>query len=241
MTVSKTGTNPTSFGFVGKEQYQTDGDSGLQLLGHRYYDPSIGRFLSQDPIQDGSNWYVYADNNPLGETDPEGLQGGRGAPPHPPRHSGGTPPKGGSNPNLPPHLHNPLPGSTSTGTYPGHTGWDLFAPIGTPVYSVTDGTVIAVGEDDGNKGGNRIWIQDPNGNFWYYAHLKNMPTLKPGAHVKAGATIGLSGDTGQAKGIPHLHIGVARRRGGTNGPRKWKIWHHPEKVIGKIPGVKHPN
>ena len=59
---------------MGASQYQTDGDSGLQLLGHRYYDPSIGRFLSQDPIQDGTNWYAYCDNNPLGETDPSGLE-----------------------------------------------------------------------------------------------------------------------------------------------------------------------
>jgi RHS repeat-associated protein len=73
MSVSRTGTTPTPFGFVGKSQYQTDGDSGLQLLGHRYYDPSIGRFLSQDPIQDGTNWYAYVDNNPLMGIDPLGL------------------------------------------------------------------------------------------------------------------------------------------------------------------------
>ena len=29
MTVSRTGTTPTPFGFVGKGQYQTDNDSGL--------------------------------------------------------------------------------------------------------------------------------------------------------------------------------------------------------------------
>ena len=70
--VSRTGTTPTPFGFVGASQYQTDKDSGLLLLGHRYYDPSIGRFLSQDPIQDGDNWYKYADNNPLTKIDPKG-------------------------------------------------------------------------------------------------------------------------------------------------------------------------
>ena len=74
-TVSKTGTTPTPFGFVGKAQYQSDSDSGLQLLGHRYYDPSIGRFLSSDPIQAGANWYAYCDNNPIKEIDPEGLNG----------------------------------------------------------------------------------------------------------------------------------------------------------------------
>jgi len=75
MTVSRTGTTPTPFGFVGKGQYQTDSDSGLMLLGHRYYDASVGRFISSDPAQAGDNWYAYCDNNPLTETDSQGLNG----------------------------------------------------------------------------------------------------------------------------------------------------------------------
>ena len=71
-TVSRTGTTPPPFGFVGAEQYQSDSDSGLQLLGHRYYDPSIGRFLSSDPAEAGTNWYAYCDNNPLKKIDPLG-------------------------------------------------------------------------------------------------------------------------------------------------------------------------
>ena len=43
------------------------------LLGHRYYDASLGRFLSSDPAQAGSNWYAYCDNNPLVRVDPTGL------------------------------------------------------------------------------------------------------------------------------------------------------------------------
>ena len=43
------------------------------LLGNRFYDPSIGRFLSSDPAEDGSNWYAYVDNSPTGFVDPEGL------------------------------------------------------------------------------------------------------------------------------------------------------------------------
>jgi RHS repeat-associated protein len=46
---------------------------GLHLLGHRYYDPTLGRFLSRDPIGDGSNWYAYCANDPLGLADPGGL------------------------------------------------------------------------------------------------------------------------------------------------------------------------
>ena len=74
MTVSRTGTTPTPFGFVGASQYQTDTDSGLQLLGHRYYDPSIGRFISSDPAKAGTNWYVYCNNKPLSAIDPKGLR-----------------------------------------------------------------------------------------------------------------------------------------------------------------------
>ena len=73
MLIASSGSNPTPFGFVGGSQYQTDTDSGLMLLGHRYYDASIGRFISRDPIYAGDNWYAYCENNPLGGTDPEGL------------------------------------------------------------------------------------------------------------------------------------------------------------------------
>jgi len=61
------------FGFVGAEQYQQDAESGLMLLGNRFYDPSIGRFLSSDPAESGSNWYAYCENNPVRWTDAKGL------------------------------------------------------------------------------------------------------------------------------------------------------------------------
>ncbi|UCC67623.1 MAG: hypothetical protein JSV79_10955 [Armatimonadota bacterium] len=41
-------------------------------MGQRYYWPEIGRFIQQDPIASGVNWYVYARNNPLVFIDPEG-------------------------------------------------------------------------------------------------------------------------------------------------------------------------
>ena len=40
----------------------------------RYYDSSTGRFISEDPIKDGLNWYVYCGNNPIGFVDPSGLK-----------------------------------------------------------------------------------------------------------------------------------------------------------------------
>ena len=72
MSLASTGSNPTPFGFGGAEQYQSDADSGLMLLGERYYDASIGRFISQDPIQAGTNWYAYCGNNPITRVDSSG-------------------------------------------------------------------------------------------------------------------------------------------------------------------------
>jgi RHS repeat-associated protein len=69
---SSSGSWQGPFGSAGAFGYQTEA-SGLMLLGHRYYDPSTGRFLTLDPIGDGSNWYVYGGNDPLSSADPEGL------------------------------------------------------------------------------------------------------------------------------------------------------------------------
>ncbi len=50
-----------------------DVESGLIYLRNRYYDPEVGAFISEDPIQDGMNWYVYCSNNPVNFVDPLGL------------------------------------------------------------------------------------------------------------------------------------------------------------------------
>jgi len=58
-----------------------DGASGLTYMQQRYYDPSIGRFLSVDPVTassvNGSNFnrYWYANNNPYKFVDPDGRFG----------------------------------------------------------------------------------------------------------------------------------------------------------------------
>ena len=63
----------TPFRFGGGSGCQTDADIGLVLMGHRYYDTRIGRFITQDPIQAGRNWYSYVNNNPVNAADPLGL------------------------------------------------------------------------------------------------------------------------------------------------------------------------
>lgn len=63
--------------FVGGLSVNDDtGDSGLYLMGHRFYDPTLGRFLNRDPIghAGGLNLFSYAANNPSTLTDHTGLQ-----------------------------------------------------------------------------------------------------------------------------------------------------------------------
>jgi len=49
--------------------------SGASYYRARYYDPSTGRFLSEDPLrfQVGVNHYVYVGDNPTDFSDPLGL------------------------------------------------------------------------------------------------------------------------------------------------------------------------
>lgn len=46
--------------------------TGLYYFNQRYYDPRIGRFLSEDPAGQAFNPYLYAGNNPMMYTDPDG-------------------------------------------------------------------------------------------------------------------------------------------------------------------------
>ena len=49
-----------------------DPESGLYYFNQRYYDPSVGRFVTEDPAQQAFNPYLYAGNNPMMYVDPNG-------------------------------------------------------------------------------------------------------------------------------------------------------------------------
>jgi murein DD-endopeptidase MepM/ murein hydrolase activator NlpD len=87
-----------------------------------------------------------------------------------------------------------------------HHGIDIFAPLGTPLVAVADGSLFNVGWND--VGGKRLWLRDAAGNEFYYAHLSAFsPFAREGALVRAGDIVGFVGATGDAIGTsPHLHF-----------------------------------
>jgi len=65
-----------AMGFQGQFGAYTDNETGLVLMGHRYYDAGTGRFLTRDPLGYGGgiNLYGFTGNNPVNEMDPDGTQ-----------------------------------------------------------------------------------------------------------------------------------------------------------------------
>lgn len=88
-----------------------------------------------------------------------------------------------------------------------HEGIDIFAPKRTPALAAEDGTVTRVNEN--NLGGRVVWLRPKNKNYTlYYAHLDEQ-LATDGQRVSKGDTIGLIGNTGNARSTPpHLHFGI---------------------------------
>ena len=64
-------------GYVGSLGHVTDQSiGGLIYMQARYYDPGVGRFVSEDPKGSGNNWYSYADDDPTGLVDSSGQNPG---------------------------------------------------------------------------------------------------------------------------------------------------------------------
>lgn len=99
-----------------------------------------------------------------------------------------------------------------TGVLELHNGVDLSAPGGTPIYSVSDGTVTSTEWQEG-VGGNVTFIKDGEGHTFGYAHQQSRaPNIKVGAKVVAGDLIGYVGSTGGSTGN-HLHFMVMTNNG----------------------------
>lgn len=105
-----------------------------------------------------------------------------------------------------------------------HEGTDLMVDTGTPIYSITAGTVRRTSgsssTDYSEQGGYNIMVEAAEdvgpiraGDKLYYAHMDGEPAVEDGQEVAAGQQIGTVGDTGYGPEVtrgefpPHLHLG----------------------------------
>lgn len=87
-----------------------------------------------------------------------------------------------------------------------HKGTDMFAPRGTPVVAVGNGSITL----KTNSLGGIVAYLRTNSASYYYAHLDGYaPGIGSGQSVSAGTVIGYIGNTGNALGTsPHLHFQI---------------------------------
>jgi murein DD-endopeptidase MepM/ murein hydrolase activator NlpD len=100
-----------------------------------------------------------------------------------------------------------------------HNGFDISAPIGTPLIAIAGGEVIHK-YTGGRLVGHQIFIshapEDTGLPVWVYSkykHFDKLPDLDIGQRVKQGQFLGPSGDSGTAgghfpAGYPHLHLSI---------------------------------
>ncbi len=102
--------------------------------------------------------------------------------------------------------------SVTMGDYRVHTGIDLEAPVGTPVYAIADGTVLKDHND--YLMGNCIELEQGNGIVSCYRNLQEtLPEgITEGAKVKAGQLIAGIGETAiiEQSDEAHLHFEIKK-------------------------------
>jgi len=91
-----------------------------------------------------------------------------------------------------------------------HSGTDFRGSVGTPVFAMGSGTVVASGDTDtacrGASFGKWIFIKYDNGLASTYGHL-SLIRAKDGQRVNRGDIVAYSGNTGHSTG-PHLHVSL---------------------------------
>lgn len=100
---------------------------------------------------------------------------------------------------------NPLSAATWVrGFYAGHTGIDLSARTGTPIYAANSGNVLFSGTSNWGYG---ITVVLEHGRFsTLYGHMSSV-AVGCGQYVNVGQVVGYVGSTGNSSG-PHLHFEI---------------------------------
>jgi murein DD-endopeptidase MepM/ murein hydrolase activator NlpD len=95
---------------------------------------------------------------------------------------------------------------------------DIITACGNRFVAVADGTILAVRRVDtwkpsvnagATRGGLSVSLLGDDGVRYYGSHLSSIgPAIRAGARVRAGETLGRTGDTGDASAC-HLHFGIS--------------------------------
>ena len=98
-----------------------------------------------------------------------------------------------------------------------YPAWDFGTPVGTAVYSMTEGTVVTARTAgtypaDHSRCGTTVTIAGDDGAIYTYCHLSHM-SVSQGQWIEAGTILGLSGGQPGRPGAgnttgPHLHLSI---------------------------------
>ncbi|MCY4146891.1 MAG: M23 family metallopeptidase [Chloroflexi bacterium] len=100
---------------------------------------------------------------------------------------------------------NPLPNGTFVrGFYAGHSGIDIAAPTGTPIYAANSGPVLYAGWNNWGYGNTVVIGHGPYSTLYGHMSSRNVGC---GQTVAVGQIIGFVGSTGNSSG-PHLHFEI---------------------------------
>ncbi len=102
-----------------------------------------------------------------------------------------------------------------------HAGEDFAVDVGTPLASMSSGTVVFAGEQSGY--GTLVQIRYWDGTISYYGHMSRIQ-VNAGDAVEPGDIVGESGNTGHSTG-PHLHLEIHPDGGQAIDPLPWLADH----------------
>lgn len=118
--------------------------------------------------------------------------------------------------------NSPTPGLHADGSVtPGEGGVDISTPIGTPVYAIADGPIMASGYWNDNAHGvitQRVTVPGAGQQDLYYQHIQLAPNMGAGTNLTKGELIGTIGPYNE------IEMGFNAAWGGvwgTNHPGPW--------------------
>ena len=137
-------------------------------------------------------------------------------------------------------------------THAKYPGTDLFVACGSRFVATTSGVVLEVslkdtyveGNPDGPaNGGLSVSIMGDDGVRYYGSHLSKVQSgVKAGVRVKAGQLLGLTGRTGNASNVCHVHYGVSApcAKTGDWKVRRGVVWPYTYLASWREGGQKSP-